>query len=135
MIVGEPYSGTEVAFYWSFSYDVARNKELTLFRDNTRSWTGESLRKPLLDKQQNQLEEFIKDNENFAELNEHWEELRAIGARPFIDQFGSVYYEIGYHLNPGASFCGIFVLFEYDEENEELFVTDCLYMPYYIEVE
>lgn len=125
VMIGEPPSGTNPSPYWSYAYDMFKKKELSLF---------DAVSGDLTEKQKVQLETLLKEDKEFQALFPDYSYLG--GTRPYVDEFGKVYYELAIwgddiNMNLGQ----MLILFDYNSEEGEFDVVDFLYIPHLVGIE
>ena len=126
ILVGGPNRGTNVGPHWMYVYDVQNDRTIDIF-DKSGSLTNEQLKaiETYLD------DEFYETFPEFVDIHysRQW-------GRPCVDVYGRLYYWSAIAgEDPLMNIGDLGVMFSYDKDSESFFVSDVIYMPYYVEVE
>ncbi len=126
ILVGGPDKGRLMGPDWIYVYDVQNDRTIDIF-DESGSLTDEQLKaiETYLD------DEFYETFPQFVDIK-----YSKLWGDPCVDGDGNLYYWSAIAgENWLISIGELGVMFFYDKDSESFFVSDVIYMPYYVEVE
>lgn len=124
VIIGEPYSGTNSAYYWFKSFDITSLNEINVFRTDKESVIY------LTDEQNDNLLKMLSCDKDFLDLFPDFEWFGNY-AHMMVDSLGKIYYEIGLGKDLFTPIGRILVLFDFNKEAGCYDVVDYIYIRHY----
>ena len=126
IIKGEPYSGSNVAYYWMRAVNLIYMEEIEVFKT-----TGDVR---LTTEQSDTLNKMLEKDIKFQSIFPDYEWL-GNRADTMVDYFGNIYYEIGLGKEVFYDLGQILLLFDYNKITRKYDLVDYEYIPRYVFVD